>query len=275
MRNSLVLGTLSTAAAIASLTVVSSFSPAEAASFSFDTNNFTGSDAKVTITLDDQAAGAGKIQFSVKMAADSPAIGDLRGIFFNIANDALLSGLQFSGTDITSTVKSAGSVTSVGSANLNGNGNTHVFDIGVEIGENGLKGGKDDFQTTTFVLSHASQALNLSLFSQQDFGIRMTSVGTGNKREGSSKLVGTSPLPPVSVTPAPTPTPSTSTPAPAPAPTPAPVVIAPPPTASPVPVTPAQPTKPTEIPEPGTTTALLLASIGTFKFLKRKNKAQA
>jgi len=271
MKNALGLGTLSTAAAVASLTVVSSLSPAEAASFSFNASNFTGSNTKVTITLDDQAAGEGKIQFTVKTAADSPTVGDLRGIFFNIANDALLSGLQFNGKDITTTVKSAGNVSSVGSANLNGDGNTHVFDIGVEIGQNGLKGGKDDFQSTTFVLSHASQALDLSLFAQQSFGVRMTSVGTGNNREGSSKLVGTSPLPPVSVTP--TPAPSGSTPSPSPSP--APVVIAPPPTASPVPVTPSQPSQPTEIPEPGATAALLLASVGTFNFLKRKNTAQA
>jgi hypothetical protein len=305
MKNHLVTGIVSSAAAVASLAIMSSFSSAEAASFSFNTSNFTGSDIKVNITLDDKAAGDGKIQFTVKMAADSPSIGDLRGIFFNISDNSLLSGLQYSAAsgaklDVKqSAYSTTGSLSSVGNANLNGDGGNHSFEFALEIGENGLKGGKDDIQSTTFVLSHATRKLDLSMFSQQDFGVRVTSVGTGNNREGSSKLVGTSPLPPLSVTPtpvppAPAPAPSpvvtTPTPAPAPAPAPAPsptpvlppvniepiqnpTVITPPPNADPVPTPPSHPNQPTEIPEPGTIAALVLTGAGATRWLKRRNQA--
>jgi hypothetical protein len=282
----------SAATATASLLLLSSFSAAEAASFTFDTSNFTGADAKVSITLDDKAAGDGKIQFTVKMPTGATTIGDIRGLFFNISDDSLLSGLRATGSHVTTTASGAGKISSVGNVNLNGDGGNHVFDFGIEIGENGLKGGKDDIQTTTFVLSHTSRTLDLSLFAQQDFGVRLTSVGTaGGRRELSSKLVGTSPLPPIQVTPSPSPNPNPSpTPAspspapnpspapvspspapnPSPAPAPSPVMITPPPSAAPVPETPT-PGKSTEIPEPGTTAALLLATAGAVKLLKKKD----
>lgn len=292
MNTSFLVGIFSSAAATASLLLLSSFSAAEAASFTFDASNFTGANAKVSISLDDKAAGDGKIQFTVKMASTT-TIGDIRGLFFNISDDSLLSGLKATGDHVTTTAYGAGKISSVGNANLNGDGGNHVFDFGVEIGANGLKGGKDDIQTTTFTLSHASRALNLSMFTQQDFGVRLTSVGTvGGSRELSSKLVGTSPLPPIQVTPSPSPNPNPSpspvspspapnpspspvspspapAPNPSPAPSPNPVVITPPPSATPVPEAPAPDT--TEIPEPGTTAALLLAAAGVGKLLKKKD----
>ncbi|PSB14680.1 hypothetical protein C7B76_15515, partial [filamentous cyanobacterium CCP2] len=218
MNNSFLLKLLSSATAIGSLAAALTVfaSSANAASLTFDANQFTGNTSKVSITLDDTAAGAGKIQFTVGFAADSPTIGDFRGIFFNISDNSLLSGLRITGPHVTTYVTGNGNISSVGNANLNGDGNSHSFDVGVEIGRNGLQGGKDDIQFTTFTLSHTSQNLDLSLFAQQNFGFRITSVGTGNNREGSSKLIGTSPdLPPVVVQP-----PASPSPAPAPAPAP-------------------------------------------------------
>jgi hypothetical protein len=47
----------------------------------------------------------------------------------------------------------------------------------------------------TFTLSHATQALDASLFAEQAFGVRATSVGPlGGSREGSSKLSGVFPV---------------------------------------------------------------------------------
>lgn len=181
MRNSFLKGTLSSVSAAIGLTIASSFfASAQAASLTFNTNSDSswGSPIISSIKLDD-GVEAGKVQFTVQIAKNSPTIGDIRGLFFNISNDSLLSGLKIEGTNVTTTAFGAGSISKVGNANLNGDGGNHSFDIGVEIGENGLKGGKDDIQTTTFTLSHATQALDLSFFAQQEFGVRLTSVGTG------------------------------------------------------------------------------------------------
>lgn len=284
MKNARLMTLLSSVAAIGGFSAsLLAFVPvANAASLTFDANQFTGDAARVRITLDDVSAGAGKIQFKVDFVSDptTSMLGDLRGIFFNIADNALLSGLRIEGPQVTTYVTGNGNISSVGNVNLNGGGNAHAFDVGVEIGQNGLKGGKDDFQTTTFTLFHTSQSLDLSLFAQQEFGVRVTSVGTGNRREGSSKLVAMSPdLPPIAVQPPsnPAPTPEPEAPvAPKPevpsAPEPEPVTINPPATPGPVPDSSTTP-KPTEVPEPGAVTALAIASVGAFKFLKRRGQA--
>ena len=255
--------------AAAGLAVATScLKPVNAASISFTAANFTGDPLQVRYSLDDTVAGAGKVQFQVEFLTDSQYqnIGDIRGIFFNIKDNSLLSGLQITGVSggpITTTAyDTAGQLQSVGQANLNGDGNTQKFEFGVEIGSNGLKGGKDDFQTTTFVLSHSTAALTLDQFLGQDFGLRATSVGLlGSSRNGSSKLAGTS-------TPAPTPTP-TPTPAPTPTPTPAPT---PAPTPTPTPYyTPTPTPTPQEVPEPGAIAALGLFAAGALR-IKRKNK---
>lgn len=185
-------------AATAVVMASSIFAPAHAASMNFTIEDFTGSDTRVKFTLDDQIAGSGKVQFKVDyIATGNNTIADIRGIFFNIANDSLLKGLTVSGTDITtSQFGPAGSVQSVGgsSNNLNGGGGQkNLFDAGVEIGKEGIGNGKGDIQSTIFTLSHSSQALTLQQFSQQDFGVRLMSVGSGNSRNGSSKLKGQSP----------------------------------------------------------------------------------
>lgn len=272
MKKPLSMGLLSSVAAIGGFTAaLTGLMPsANAASLTFDTNQFTGDTIKARITLDDTVAGEGKIQFKVELAPDSPAIGDFRGVFFNIADNALLSGLRIEGPHVTTYVTGNGNITSVGNANLNGGGNVHSFDVGVEIGQNGLKGGKDDIQTTTFTLFHTSQSLDLSMFAQQEFGLRITSVGTGRNREGSSKLVGTSPeLPPIAIVPPSNPTPEPD-PEPPASPDPDPVTINPPATPGPVPESSETPNNPTEVPEPGAVMALAIASVGAFKLLKRR-----
>jgi hypothetical protein len=236
-----------------------SISPAQAASLSLDLNPFTGSPASTKVTLDDQLDGAGKIRFR----ADVSGIADLRGLFFNVSDDALLKGLQISGMNylnannqVVSVANqdisysfNAGNVSSVGgqSNNMNGGSGSHVFDAGVEIGKEGIGKG-DDFRSAWFTLSlsnsflqsdagakYRSEGLKLSYFANQEFGARLMSVG--QNREGSSKLAGTSPnitVPPV-------------------------VVV--PPTE--------QPQKPTEVPEPGSAAAFAFVAIGAYRLFKR------
>ncbi|GAB4379862.1 MAG: hypothetical protein Kow00121_34880 [Elainellaceae cyanobacterium] len=189
------------------MTLVSSaFSPAHAASLSFSLNPFTGSTAKVNVTLDDAVAGAGKVQFTVDVDK-SVSLADIRGVFFNVADSVPLDGLQYSGSDVTA-FSATGNVTSVGgsSNNVNGDGGSQSFDAGLEIGREGLKGGKDDIQSTVFTLSHSSLALDLSHFANQNFGVRLMSVGTGDDREGSSKLAAIVPGQPNDPTDVPEPT---------------------------------------------------------------------
>jgi hypothetical protein len=81
-----------------------------------------------------------------------------------------------------------------GGSNLNGGGSPCFCDIGIEIGSPGI--GKDDIQSVTFTLSHDSESLDISLFEDQDFGVRATSVGdAGGSRNRSSKLIGVVPEP--------------------------------------------------------------------------------
>lgn len=173
-----------------------SFSTAQAATTSFIINDFTGADTQVRFTLDDAIAGTGKVQFKVDyVATGSNTLADIRGIFFNIKDDSLLSGLTVSGTDITAKqFGPAGKVGTVGSSsnNLNGGGSTKLFDAGFEIGKEGIGKG-DDFQSTTFTLSH-TQGLTLDQFYSQDFGVRLMSVGSS--RNDSSKLLGISSVKP-------------------------------------------------------------------------------
>jgi hypothetical protein len=182
-------------AATTVLIASSILAPANAASLSFTIDDFTGSDTRVKFTLDDQIAGSGKVQFKVDyLATGSNTIADIRGIFFNILDDSLLSGMQVVGKDVTnSKFGPAGTITSVGSGSNNLNGGGILFDAGVEIGKEGIGGNKGDIQSTTFTLSHISKALTLAQFSEQNFGVRLMSVGSGNSREGSSKLKGTAP----------------------------------------------------------------------------------
>jgi hypothetical protein len=177
----------------------------------FTINDFTGADTQVKFTLDDAIAGSGKVQFKVDyLSTGSNTIADIRGIFFNILDDSLLSGLQIVGTDVTaSKFGPAGTIKSVGSGSNNLNGGNISFDAGVEIGQEGIGQGKGDIQSTIFTLSHSSQALTLAQFSQQNFGVRLMSVGSGNSRGGSSKLKGqapyyTPPKPPTQKVPEPT-----------------------------------------------------------------------
>jgi hypothetical protein len=173
----------------------SAFAPANAVSMNFTINDFTGADTQVKFTLDDAIAGSGKVQFKVDyLSTGSNTIADIRGVFFNILDNSLLSGLQVVGTDVTNKqFGPAGTVNSVGSGSNNLNGGGGSFDAGVEIGQEGIGRGKGDIQSTIFTLSHSSKALTLAQFSQENFGVRLMSVGSGTKRGDSSKLKGQAP----------------------------------------------------------------------------------
>lgn len=159
---------------------------------------FTGDDLTVAVTVDD-AAEVGKLVVTLEVVGGN--IGDLRGFFVHISDESLLtsSGFQVSGVNVSDFQASPNGIIKVGGGNtLQGGGSPCPCDIGIEFGSPGI--GKDDLQSVSFTLSHTDADLDVSLFAEQDFGIRATSVGSLKKdkggRDGSSKLSGTFPVVP-------------------------------------------------------------------------------
>jgi hypothetical protein len=151
---------------------------------------FTGGDLEVELTLSDDV-GDGKIRGSLEVIKGA---GDLRGLFLNIADSSLLSGLSVVGDDVTGFM--TGDVIDLGDgANLNGGGTPCECDIGIEFGSPGI--GNDDIGFTEFSLSHETEALTLALFFEEWVGVRVMSVGDDydSSREDSAKLRGVVPEP--------------------------------------------------------------------------------
>jgi len=159
---------------------------------------YTGTTSQVSVTFRDgaDAFSPGTVEVTIAVVAN-PNIGDIRGMFLNVSNNSLLSGLSITGTHVTQTVFNAGAVNNLsGGLNINPEG---PFDIGVEIGTPGI--GFDDIQLTTFVIDHNTMSLSNADFTTETdpitgggpnqllFAVRLTSVGLlGGNRDGSSKL---------------------------------------------------------------------------------------
>ena len=175
------------------MTVLTASGTVEAAQISTTLNPFTGTSAEVLVTIDDMAGAPGDVKFTVEVVPN-PNIGDIRGVFFHISDESLLSGLSVLGADITDEqIGPANTVINLGGGNnLNGGGSPCGCDVGVEIGSPGI--GSDDIQMTMFTVTHSSIDLDISDFLGESLGVRLTSVGLpGSGRNGSSKLGGTFP----------------------------------------------------------------------------------
>lgn len=156
-------------------------------------DNFGSDPAAVKLTLEDLGHDL-KFMLDVQPEASSSNIADLRGFFFNIADESLLPGLSVTALSpnpdiITKTKFRANDVINLGGGvNLNGNGSLR-FDAGLAFGTPGI--GKDDVRSVAFKLTHADSAVNLGLdlLHNQYVGARLTSTGPeGSSRNGSSKL---------------------------------------------------------------------------------------
>ncbi len=143
----------------------------------------------IWVTLEEQPDGT--VRMSVRIEGN--VTGDLRGVFFDVADESLLGSIQATSDGNLSSVRQGNdSVRDLGNgANMNGlTGSDGGFDVGLEIGSAGI--GKDDIQSFSTVLSSSTRALTLDDFANVDFGVRTTSVGTvGSKRADSSKLMET------------------------------------------------------------------------------------
>ena len=249
---------LSTAIGLSLLTsgvVIASSLPAQADTLTINLSDATNSNTQnyptVKITLDD-TINPGKITATVTVVPGSTGyIGDLRGIYFNLPSN--ISGLAIqpvSGGPLTAISTNGNFKDFSNSADLQGT--KQDFNVGVEIGRQGIPNG-DDYQTTTFTI--AGNGLTLSAFTSQTAGVRLMSVGDPNgNRELSSKTIGTAPptvtppkpptnpTPPVEPTPPVNPTPPTN---PTPPVEPTPPVNPTPPTNPTPPVEPTPPVNPT------------------------------
>lgn len=148
---------------VAGIAIASSiFSPVEAASLSFSLTPFTGDSAKVNITLEELSAGSNTVR--VTAAVDSTQTGkiaDIVGLFFNLKDDLLINQLTITPISakpgVLPTVSDkkgfnklfldkSGSTTDGktdldNNVNLNGGGVQRTFEVGVQVGKGGLKGG--------------------------------------------------------------------------------------------------------------------------------------
>ncbi|MGH1459807.1 MAG: hypothetical protein ACRBBT_13000 [Paracoccaceae bacterium] len=148
---------------------------------------------KVGVTIAEQSDGS--LLFDLDVLDDTGVIGDLNGLFFDLADDSIADSLSVTGADLTGENINANSVSKVDAYN-NVNGEVvkedGKFDIGVQFGTAGI--GEDDIRSTSFSLS-TSDGLPLSIADVlgQDFAVRLTSVGgIDGDRNGSVKISGTS-----------------------------------------------------------------------------------
>ena len=161
---------------------------------------------EMTFLVNDQATGSGPVPsvavtitenangtLNISLALVGGAIGDLRGFFFDIANESRIGTLSVTPTSpgFTEFRQGNDNVKDLGNgANMQGLlGSDGGYDAGVEIGTPGI--GKDDYHSFSFTLTSSAGPLTLEDFANVDIGVRLTSVGTDGtgSREGDGKVL--------------------------------------------------------------------------------------
>lgn len=166
---------------------------ARASSFSADMFEYTGTDMIGRATFE-QVGDSIQVTLTTVQEPGHNNTGDWGGFWFNVSDDALLSGLSVVGTDVTA-YDFTGSVGWVGSANnnLNGGGSPGLMDAGIAFGQPGSAGGL--LETAVMTLSHPD-GLTLAMFDGQTIAGRLQSVGPAPcGGGGSSKITGTASVP--------------------------------------------------------------------------------
>lgn len=139
----------------------------------------------VWVSITENADGT----LTFKVWQEGGIVGDLRGLFFDVADESILKSLVITAasTDIRigdDSIKDLGD-----GSNMNGlTGSDKGYDIGIEIGTSGI--GKDDIREYTFTLDSTARDLTLADLGAVDFAARLTSVGiVGGTRADSSKIL--------------------------------------------------------------------------------------
>lgn len=168
---------------LAILTAFSFSQVSEAYSFSISTDPYgTGDPAKAQFDILND--GTNEITFTLKVL--EPQEADLRGVYFNIT-EGTLSNFNIVGEHIT-TFATGTEIVTAGqpSSSINPVAPDGSFDVGVEIGSQGI--GSDDIFETSFILKN-----DFALTLGDVFGVRLMSVTIDDPedpRGGSSKLIG-------------------------------------------------------------------------------------
>ncbi|PTN11086.1 Ig-like domain-containing protein [Nitrosomonas aestuarii] len=136
--------------------------------------NITNINRQITFTIGDVSINvvenANALDFTVTSLGDD----DLRGLFFDFNNTAILSSLILAGGNITNqAIEDEGVINLKHGVNLQGTG--LMFDIGIAFGTPGA--GKDIIQQTEFTLSSTTTALTLDDIANVEFGVRTTNEG--------------------------------------------------------------------------------------------------
>lgn len=157
------------------------------ATMTFQINDASTDATKPAVWVSIAENANGTLSFNVWQ--DGGIVGDLRGLFFDMADESLLKSLVVTAAspDIRigdDSIKDLGD-----GANMNGLlGSDKGYDLGIEIGTSGI--GKDDIRSYSFILDSTVRDLSLQDFANVDFAARLTSVGTiGGSRADSSKLL--------------------------------------------------------------------------------------
>lgn len=163
-------------------------------SMTFTLDTQTGDDAKAPVTVTVIQQPDGSLAFTISNTGDGDGmIGDLRGLFLDLADNGLLGSLSISGSSITQFVQS-GSITNLGNGATVAGVPDAPYEIGIEFGTAGMAG--DDIQTTTFTLYSSLRDLTLDDIALGGVAVRQTSVGEEDgARSASDKLYGFTPYP--------------------------------------------------------------------------------
>lgn len=154
--------------------------------FQINDNSTGGTNPAVWVSVTENTDGT--LTFNVTQ--EGGVIGDLRGLFFDVADESILSSLKViaASTDVRigdDSIKDLGD-----GANMNGLlGSDKGYDVGIEVGSAGIGKG-DDIRSYSFTLDSAARDLSLADLANVDFAARLTSVGViGGTRADSSKIL--------------------------------------------------------------------------------------
>ena len=173
MTNKMIIGA---AASVLAVMAIAGSAEAAVVSFKLDQKLSDDSDPAFTdVTLEDIEGG---VKFTYTLNYDFD--GDIVAAYFNVDESVPLPNASFS-SPVTGV---AYNTRNVQSGNIGA-----TYDIGVAIGEPGLKGGSDRFNDFMFTI--LADGLDVSDFLEQSFAVRVQS--TGEDGEGSAKIGGTSP----------------------------------------------------------------------------------
>ncbi|NQV70647.1 MAG: hypothetical protein HQ498_11535 [Pseudohongiella sp.] len=139
----------------------------------------------VWVTITEREDGG--LDFQVNQ--EEGIIGDLRGLFFDVADENILNTLIVNANSKDIRIGNDSISNLGGGATMSGLlGSDKGYDVGIEIGSSGI--GKDDIRSYAFSLSSSARDLTLNDFSNTDFAARLTSVGLlEGSRGDSSKLL--------------------------------------------------------------------------------------